>query len=244
MRGENSTIEVEYLHPFLKDNSYLSSADIVTLSSRIRAGSAAALVFELPWVSGALSVDESLASFFGQSTRESQIGNPYLGLEMGSMSSIFFGEVGVRIPLMSEHAAASAIAGINGDFDRFEAYSPQIFQIGGALNLKPALGAGFHCRLRLGPSFDFSTRSGGGSETLINYGVLLSYESEKVDAGAGVVGRASTTSSSNQSVEQLEGSLRFHIDHVHPAVQLRAPLDVDLQTVFDLELGLNLAFDF
>jgi hypothetical protein len=45
-------------------------------------------------------------------------------------------------------------------------------------------------------------------------------------------------------VEQLEGSLRFHIDHVHPAVQLRAPLDVDLQTVFDLELGLNLAFDF
>ena len=245
MRSENPIIEVEYLHPFLKDDSNLSSAEVVTISSRIKSGSATAFIFELPWVSGTASPPSYLSSSLpGQTTSGSSIGNPYIGIEFGSEDTYFFGEFGVRLPLMPENYA-TALAGSIADFDRFEAYTPNVIQVGAALNLEPSLGAGFSCRLRLGPSLHFSSKTGRGSEDLINYSAILSYESQSVDAGAGILGRARVFgSSSNSSVEQLEGLLRLHIDHVHPALQLRAPLDAGLQTAYDLEVGLNLAVGF
>jgi hypothetical protein len=240
MRGERSALEVEYLHPVLKDGANPSSADIITISTRVRSGNTTAVTFELPWVSGTTS-----SSFLFESQSQSAIGNPYLGIEFESDDKQFFGEIGVRLPLMSEQSTTAAIAGITGDFDRFEAYTPNIFQVGGALNLKPELGGGFSIRLRCGPYFDFSTRESGGSETLINYAAVLAFESESVGAGAGIAGRSNTAgNASNSTVGQFEGSLRLHVDKVHPALQLRIPLDEALQNLYDIELGINLAIQF
>jgi hypothetical protein len=244
MRSDNPTIEVEYLHPMLKENPYLSSADVVTFSTRVKSGRLTAFIFELPWVSGTATQNYVSSIFPGQATSGSTIGNPYIGVEFGSNDTYFFGEFGIRIPLMpNEYAPASA--GLTADFDRFEAYTPNVIQVAAALNLNPPLGAGFSCRLRCGPSLDFSSKTGGGSEDLINYAAILSYETQSVEAGAGILGRASITgSSTNRSLAQIEGLLRLHIDHIHPAFQLRTPLDNGLRTFYNLEFGANLAFGF
>ena len=240
MRGERSTIEIEYLHPVLKEGTGLTSANIVTLSSRIKTGINSAVIVELPWVNG-----EAAENLFFATGGQSAIGNPYLGLEFESNDKEFFGEVGVRAPLMSEQSTTAAIAGIAADFDRFEAYTPNIFQVGGALNLKPELGSGFSIRLRCGPTFDFSSRESGGSETLINYAALLGYESESAGFGVGIVGRANTSqNTSNSTIDQFEGSIRLHADSFHPALQFRTPLDEGLSNLYDLEFGINLAVQF
>ena len=240
MRGEQSTLEVEYLHPVLKEGSNPSSADIVTISTRVKSGNNSAIIFELPWVSGVTT-----SSFLLQSQSQSAIGNPYIGIEFESNDKDFFGEVGVRVPLMAEQSNTAAIAGIIADFYRLEAYTPNIFQLRGALNLKPELGGGFSIRLHCGPSFDFSTRDGGGSETFLDYAVVLGLETESVGAGVGLIGRTSTVSNAvNSNVDQLEGILRIHIDRIHPALQLRTPLDDVLNNLYDLEFGINLAVQF
>ena len=242
MRGDNSTVEVEYLYPLILSQAYPSSVDIITLSSRIRVGDIASIIIEIPWISGPAPL---ISGQSNSSNHQSWIGNPYIGTEIGSSNSMLMGEIGFRLPLMSEDAASSAIAGISADFARFEAYTPQVFQVCGAANLRPELGGGFSSRLRFGPAFDISTREGGGSETLLEYCALMVYESEIFDAGAGVVGRASiTANSSNSSIEQLECLARLHIDNVHPALQLRTPLDESLRKVYDFEFGINLALEF
>jgi hypothetical protein len=194
---------------------------------------------ELPFVHANL---ES-GSFFFRSGSQNSFGNPYLGLEIGRQGSLVFGEIGVRVPLASEDNFGAALVGVITDFDRIEAFLPNVVSIAGMLNVHQVGQTGFALRLRGGPALAISTE-GNDTELLIGYSAQAGYETEAVSILGGVTGRANMTEENadfgERSVHQIGFNASLGLGKVRPGVHFRLPLDDDLKESLDFVFGLHL----
>ena len=239
--GGSLAIEVAHVHfsdPDLGPAQSSASA-AVFLTARIPLWQRTALVIELPAARGSFSSwDETMSDF--------AIGNPYVGVEGGQSGTKWFGEAGVRLPIMSETKIASALVGMASDLDRMEAFLPDVAAVSAYLNGRSGGATGFRIRMRVGPLLDIPTRSGMGDAELFGaYALQVGVASKGVEIFTGVTGRMLITQdASNQLTDQFVSSLHLNLGRVEPGVDIRVPLDNGQPDLIGSVFGVSLRMAF
>lgn len=176
-QGRENSFAIEILKPDLEnsnfvDYSFLSSA--IFLSGRFLLGDNVVLVGELPFAHANqdIAIFNFLTGATTQETNEAQtlIGNPYLGLELGNPNSSTFTELGLRLPITPENKSIATEFGISSDFDRFEAFTPDVLTLTGKINSRQKRASQLVTHLRGGPTLLINTAgTGDDAELFFDY---------------------------------------------------------------------------
>jgi len=214
------------------------------LTARLPVWQRTSLVIELPVANGRFTVDDG----FGDRATVSDfaIGNPYIGVEGGQGGGNWFGEFGVRAPIMSETKVASALVGISSDLDRMEAFAPDVASVSAFGNFRSGGETGLRLRIRVGPLVDIPTKSGmGHAEAYAVYGVQAGVASRLVEIAGGLTGRMILTEEAdNRLTDQFVASLHLNLGRVEPGVDIRVPIDNELKQLVGSVFGLSVRYAF
>jgi hypothetical protein len=210
------------------------------LTGRAPVWSGTALVMELPVSYGSFTADNGLG--YRETISDFGIGNPYVGVEGGQRGSPVFGELGVRLPVMSERKVASALVGLFSDLDRMDAFLPDIVTVSAFMNVRAGGNAGFRFRLRAGPMAWFATKSFvlEHPELYGAYAVQAGYAFRLVEVFGGVTGRAILTESvENRFTDQAVLAVHLNLGRVEPGLSLRVPLDNGRNDLISSTVGVS-----
>ncbi|MFQ5601982.1 MAG: hypothetical protein ACE5HS_01785 [bacterium] len=220
------------------DLSFASSVVILTgwyvVSENFR------LVGELPFAHG--SIDE-----VGESETETIIGNVYIGLEFRKPNAPVFTEFGIRPPLAAEEKIIAPIIGIISEFDRLEAFLPDIITLSGKVNYYQQNSSKMIFWLRGGPTAWLNSDDfvGDDSEIWMDYSAQIGYEGEQFRLMGGLTGRMIVTQDGidfgDRFINQLTATASAKLGRVQPGILFRLPLDDDFFLNFvDFIFGFNL----
>jgi hypothetical protein len=228
-------IGVEFLKPFFSDSDGISFFSTTqTISGRFRVSDKAILVTELPFSSFRIDSGDS----------EFALGNPYLGLIVNNSKKSYFLEAGLRVPLASDDKFGSFLVGLYSDYDRLEAYRPDMVSIIIKNNYLKRNDSGFILRLVGGLSFWVPTDDGGETEVLFDYGGHAGYDGTKIQVFGGFTGRLVITEAdlnfSERTIHQFGVFARYKSKNVHPGLLFKIPLDSILNDNVNIIMGLNL----
>jgi hypothetical protein len=245
-QSEPRSIALEVLKPKKENTEFLSS----TLFLSVRLGISNNLVFvgELPF---------SHAGLDNVNSSDTQVGNPYFGLELVRGDSPLFFEFGGRLPLVGSSNLATILGQLT-DADRMEAFSPDVTSLLAALNFQNIFPPNqIFLRARVGASLWVSTGEGGAAAVFDNIGenselfFLLSgqagYDGRCLFLGAGLTGRIVLTNDGNfgrRSFLQLGANARLKLGRFRPGLHFRLPLEDDLKEVLDFVGGASLSYNF
>ena len=180
----------------------------------------------------------------GGGAKATLVGNPYLGLEYGQAGAETYWEGGIRLPVVSEGDFLASLVGLETDFDRAEAFLPDLVSITTRFNYHSVRPSGSMFHLRPGLTFWIPT-SGGEPEMLFDYALIGGYEKGRVTAGAQLSGRFIVTSGGGNFAERTINQLgifgRLRFGSVIPGLELRVPLGDDLDPDYILVLRLGMA---
>ena len=240
-------IKIEALHPSLKtgsgvDVSILTGALFVTGAMPL--GSRASAVVELPYARFKFSA-AGLAG--GPSSSESAFGNPYLGLQIGTLPAAngFVGELGVRPKMVKEKDFEAALIGAITDVDRADAFADAT-TMSGVGNFYSRVQK-VSTRLRLGLTHEFFGEDYGSDETLLDYGALGSVDVDWLRLGAALTGRYILTESGSfgdRSLHHVAVSVSAPVGQLWPGILVRLPLDKDVREVVRSTIGLTFEYSF
>ena len=229
-RSERPGIRLEFLSPQFKDAfpgvSY--TYNILTLSGRVPLGEIVAVLVEVPmaW--------ESYSSPFGSDSKNG-VGNAFIGLEIGSRESAFFGEVGTR-PFLRQDLGAMGFPGFYGDYERAEAYIKETQSFEFALNVVSTEQQGFVYRIRVGAT-NFVHESGDAT-TFIDYGAKTGYDDGTISVYAGLTGRASTEKQPGKTAYHHVGfDVGYRFGALRPAIFFGLPLDEEISEFVPQTIG-------
>ena len=239
-------IALEVYKPKKGNTTFFSST--VFLSVRLGISGNLVLVAELPFAHAGRDIRN-----FPKAT-DTQVGNPYFGLELLRKDSPLFLEAGVRLPVVSSSNLATVLGQLT-DADRFEAFSPDAMTLLATANLQSPPNSPLFFRLRFGPSILVSTGegqslffvSGENSEVFLLFSGQTGVDFPKVFLGAGLTGRLVVTEDRNigrRTFLQLGVNLRFKLGRFRPGLHFRVPLEDDLKEVLDWVGGASLGFHF
>ena len=194
-------------------------------------GGTLALVTEVPIMSATPP-----PGLLGGSSRSTVIGNPYLGARITQGPRWY--DFGVRLPFARANAASGNYpdtAGIFGDFDRHEAYVPDLTAVSAGLTQSSFAPRGFGTRFSLNGNVDIPVRSRSGQRTdfYANADVLVGYVDPRLAVLAGVTINARLNNSQNAygeavSEQLVVGTILRFSRYVRPTLGLRVPLSSDL----------------
>jgi hypothetical protein len=222
------------------------------LSGRFRLGGLLTLKAELPFTNAGLK-DYTFIDFFGDTVHfdsysENQFGNPLVGVEIGAPGSRFTADFAVRFPIVDdEHLLASEFA-LFTDYDRFEAFFPDIMTFTAGANYRYAGPTGLLINLRAGPAFMVVTEEGNNTdpELFADYGAQAGYQGSRVTLLGGFTGRAIITegdlSFSERTIQQLGLSGSYTFGRFIPGLLFRVPMDDDLGDILDFVFGINVGY--
>jgi len=236
-------IAVEALKPNFDGDSGLSGFSFPSagyfISGRFSVGKTLTFVGELPIAHA--GIDEE---FFNES--ETTIGNPYLGLEFRRPGANTFIEFGGRLPTAPDDKFLAPLVGLASDLDRLEGFVPDLLAVTGKINYIKKNDSNVQFRLRGGPTAWIPTSGGGDTEFLLDYGAMVGFEGSQISIIGGVTGRGILSedgSFGERTFHQLTIAVMVDLGAIIPGIQLRFPLDDDLQGSIDNVIGLNLAFE-
>jgi len=231
----------------LVDYDFLSSA--MFLSGRFSMGDNLVFVGEFSFVYAKVNVINFNFStgetFDGQSDSETTIGNPYLGVEFSKPNSTIFTELGLRLPITPDNKFVAGEFGVLSDFDRFEAFTPDILTLTIKINSRRKSASKVVTRLRGGPTLFLNTSGNGGdTEMFFDYSAQVGYEGEKVNILCGLTGRLLVSEDDlnfgQRTFHQITLAASLNSGQLQPGVLLRFPLDDDLQRIINYVFGLTL----
>ncbi|MFQ5823224.1 MAG: hypothetical protein ACE5JB_04135 [bacterium] len=236
----DNTLSLEIFKPDFKDINGNDNTTFVTsaifLSLRLPISKKVILVADIPFVHAGLDFRNR------DNISESMIGNPYLGLEFRRRDFPVFTELGLRVPLAPDKFFPSQV-GIFSDFDRLEAFLPDVVALLGAVNYQHNIISDFVLRLRAGPSLLLNTDDADDSELYLLYNALLSYEGKLIGIRSGFTGRLIFTdegSIGERTFLEFGLTASIALGNVRPGVHFRLPLEDDLTEVLDFVIGINL----
>jgi len=195
--------------------------------------------------------DFSLAHFadkgsFGFSSAQTSAGNPFLGLRVHGRGSHFSGEVGLRIPVVSDSKFVAATVGLVSDFDRFEAFLAHWLPISANLNYTANLSRDVSLLMKAGGTFQVNRDKDpfeDSSELYLQYALGVRQRSRRVQAMVAFSGRLHVTESNLDFGQRTFHQLGFSADllfrQISPGVEVRIPLDRDLTTILDFVAGVR-----
>jgi len=231
-----NSVAVEVMKPFFDsdDVTFVSSAAVVTGQVAFGREQRTFLTVDLPIAHFGVDGGDS----------ETAIGNPYVGATSFARDSPVVYELGVRIPIASDNAAA--IAGQFVDVDRFEAYAVDRFSATGSLIYFPSRSGDWVMQTRLGPTLLINTADPGEFEArgdlYANYSVQTWYFSGRFQGALGFSGRFLITDNGSigeRTVHQAGVMAGVDLVHAIPGLQLRLPLDDDLTDIVDFIVVLS-----
>jgi len=242
-RSADRTVSLEFIKPRYdgSSNETFFSASW-TLSTRIAISDLTTVNVEMPFAH--FNVDEPVAGFDGSST----IGNIYVGAEIHGRESGLFGEFGVRLPTVDGEEIAAFITGALSDFvDREEAFVNDAFPLLAAINYHQHDPSGLVVRIRTGLSTWVAVGDRADTEIFLVYGGQAGYSSSGLSVLAGVTGRLWLTQEANDTSEaffhQVAVMAGPRFGRFLPALQLRIPVDEQLNELIDFVWGLSLTVD-
>ena len=203
--------------------------------------------------------DTLLASAAGRSVDRFLIGNPYIGIELSSETSVFDShgsrflvEIGVRLPLASGDSTFLDGFARTMDFDHATMFRKDAFQLSGLVNYRHKTASGFTLRVRGGAVMLMETGSGFDfqqSEVSFIYSGLVGYESALFTVKAGATGSILLSEGNlkilQQSVTHHAGvALNLNIGRLSPGLQFGMPLSGDFFEELNYFLGAGLTYGF
>ncbi|MGH7459946.1 MAG: hypothetical protein ACREMA_02820 [Longimicrobiales bacterium] len=156
----------------------------------------------------------------------STIGNPYLGLQLRNGALQF--DAGGRLPLASPSLAGAAVGA--ADFDRSEAYLPDLTTLSGVVRLATDQTRNFGVAGFAGIEYSIISDAEIENELLVVYGFEAVRSTETLRLGArlnGLLTPEIDASFNDNSLHQLGFFADFGRGRARPGVQLRLPLDQD-----------------
>ena len=236
-----TNLTLEWLRPDFEegdDVSFFTSG--LFLSGRLAVSDKLNLVADLPF-----AYYDAEVSSGGGNESDATIGNPYLGLEVGRVDSPIWGELGLRVPLApSDNLAVGS--GFYSDYDRCEAFMPDILSFVGIANYQYRHDTGFSMRLRGGPLVLVDTDEAladSDSEVYAIYSLQGWYDTARMRFGAGFTGRLWASESDldfkERSVHHLGLAMAGKFRGVEPGLHFRLPLDEDLTDYMNYVFGIN-----
>ena len=243
-----TAIQLEMLRPNAHYTDISNSSFTFFLSGRVRVGRDHLLRAEVPFVN---YKEEGGVEYWRTPEDDSQFGNPYLGLDVGSPESGFQGEFGVRAPVVSE-LTETAAAGSGSDYiERIEAFLPDLVPIYMGLNYRVKTENGFGMRFRMVPVFWIwvGERSEVDNDIYVLYSGQAWYQDKKVGVGGGITGRIITTGDASgfdeRSFHQFDFFANYTFGTWMPGFQIRFPLDDSIRArginpTYSLSLGWKL----
>ena len=236
-RTEGVGIRLEYLSPAFATTSpgHEFTSQIVTLGGRVPVGKLLCVLVEAPmaWETQNNPIASSTKNGFG---------NVFVGLEVGTISSPFFLDLGAR-PFLKQDVMVSGFGGYYGDFDRCEAYLQEMISYRLGVNIASTERHGFVYRLRVGPTWWVPER-GNETTTIIDYGAKAGFDDGAISVYAGITGRWNTTVDVEKNkYHHLGFDLGYRINGVRPAFFYRVPLEKDLSDVISRTIGGSVAVE-
>ena len=233
--GEHS-VTLEIMKPNFSGRSNFSFAtSVLFLSTSIPLSDQTNIVLDLPF------------SHAGSSrSSDNTVGNPYVGIELGAQNARVYPEFGVRLPVLTSFGDRGSSVGVGrfSDFDRFEAFTPDIFSISGMLNYQQRVDSGLTLRLRGGPILSIDP-SGGSSEWILAYSAQAWYQGQQIRIGAGISGRAFLTNGDDSIGERMVDQLGFTATLIsgeyQPGIHIRVPIDDNLGRLLDVVIGIQIS---
>jgi hypothetical protein len=167
---EQKSFAIEILKPnFDGDDNTTFATSAIFLSGRIPVSNLI-LVAELPFAHfGIKDFDDSQTAF----------GNPYFGLEIRKQDAPLFVEMGLRAPLASSDLDKEDALGVGTltEFDRAEAFIPDVFAVLGRANYYRKSASDIVFRLRGGPTLLLDAGDNvDESEFLLDYSAQVGYD--------------------------------------------------------------------
>ena len=213
------------------------------LSARWRVASLFVLRGEIPFVNAGESFPIG-RGFETVTISENQFGNPYVGVEIGRLGVSSFGEIGIRFPLVDDEHPLSSEFGTLTDYDRFDAFSPNVWTFTAIAKVQLKSREGLLLHVRAGPSFFLPTESGPDPELFGDYGAQIGYQGDRLTLLGGFTGRGWLTENdlANRFIDQFGLSASYAAGSFIPGVQLRLPMDAALSNILDFVFGLNLGY--
>ncbi len=181
---------------------------------------------------------------FDDSDPETALGNPYVGVTLFARSDPVVYEFGIHLPLASENSGVTA--GFFGDYDRFEAYQPDLLTVRSSLVYFPSRSGDWVMFTRLSPVLMIRTGDVGDEargELMADYALHFFYYGPALQGGLSFTGRAALTedgSFGERTVHHTGITIQKDLGPVIPGIQFRMPLDDDLRDVVDYTLGILL----
>lgn len=216
------TLDLEWVRPRVDGADFGAAAGLWRISAAVPLDPKSRLVVVVPY-----TVTDLDASFGGD---QSALGNVYVGGEIGAPEATLTGHLGVYLPTSPGDAAEPALVGLLTDFDRFEAYLPDAIAVRGGLQYRQADPGGVRYGFRAGASGIAPTGGGGGSELLVDYGLLFGIEQDRVRILGTLDGRLFATAGgglgfAERTVHQAGVELTLLGGRVEPRLILRVPMD-------------------
>jgi hypothetical protein len=174
------------------------------------------------------------------------LGDIYLGLEYGNSAGPFFGEMGVRLPTSSESEGDARLTGVLSDLTRWEAFLSKTVTFQGAGNFRKVASNGLYYRLRLSPTLAVPTQAGLDPELFFVYSGQFGVERPQARLGVGLVARTLITESDLTFSERTETQLDGHVDlgagSFRPGVEVKVPLDDQLNDFTPVTVGVSFSY--
>jgi len=230
-------VSLEFVKPqFAGENKPDFLTSVAYLSSRFAIGPKVLAEVELPVSRFSYSSDNWDAS-------ETAIGNPYLGVRIPGNGVDT--RIGIRLPVASSDDGSALGIGFVGDYDRFEAYLPDVLTVSSSVMglLKPS--DQFTLKLGGGPVVSVLTKDTGGdqAEVFAQYALLAEVKTSPVIVQGGFTGRAIVTESdlsfAERSVHQFGLGVTRSSGTFRPGAHLRVPIDDDLGDAIDFVVGVH-----
>ena len=243
------SVHLEALRPGFGGVNLSNLSFALFLSGRFQVGEALQIRGEIPYMT--YKVDPT-DHYWGQSSGsegKNAIGNPYVGLDVGSSQKGTQGEFGFRLPVVKDTSGAEREGSATDPVERMEAFIPEILPLYLGVNYRHRSSNGFALRLRLVPVFWFYVGSGSqDTDLFFLYSAQAWYETEKVGVGGGFSGRAIATGDEDgfgeRSLHQFGFFANYAFGSFLPGFQIRIPLDQDLRDylvpAYSISVGVKL----
>ncbi|MEN8376423.1 MAG: hypothetical protein ABFS34_13330 [Gemmatimonadota bacterium] len=184
---------------------------------------------------------------FGEARSGARLGNPLLGFRYRAADSATAIDVAVRLPIdLQTGDNFPETVGAFGDFDRWEAYMPDLLSVIARASGEWDITEKVVGRFSLGgvlSTTDLGSFGSGGSAYSMTYGGGVSADVGPVTLTPGFTGRlrldAGSADLAQRTVHQFALGVLYDAVRARPYVRLRVPIDEDLSRIVNLVVSVG-----